>query len=418
VIVGGLLMAAAAGGVPPLVLGAEVPVAIPTVGHVMKVYLPSNYSDDRAWPVLFFYHGMGGGPDTAFLRELTEGRDFVVVGMPYVTGDQQPRTAQEQASSRQAELAAFRSARSWLAAHAAVDEKCVFLAGVSKGGWTVSFLWEQELSRLGGMAILLAGRQSGPEAPTGATQGKPIYIGVGETDPNLVAALRARQHFKQRGAVLSFEVYEDCGHQVPKDVPILRTWLRVHGPLRPGTATTEQMAEAKAGFEGELRAALSETDVPSQYLRLQALAEDPRLSWCDPTVLAPVGARFAELKRLPPAKDEWQAETRFGELLALEDKIRSLAELKTVRDGFESLAKSHPQTRYGGLAAAYFPAVDAAYRKSAEATARSAAASPAAVGQPRAVTPAFPSSNTGRGAYPIPVRRGNKIAFERPAGQQ
>ena len=79
--------------------------------------------------------------------------------MPYVPDGDRPSTAQGQTAYLKSELASLHDARSWLTAHASVDEARVFLAGASKGGWTVGLLGEAELPKVGGLIILLAGRQ-------------------------------------------------------------------------------------------------------------------------------------------------------------------------------------------------------------------------------------------------------------------
>lgn len=401
--------------VQTLVPGSECPAMVPAFGRAMKVWLPSNYAADRAWPVVFFYPGQGGSPDTTFLRNLTDGRDYIVVGMPHVAGDKQPENAREQEALRATELQGLRNARIWLAAHATIDETAVFLAGVSKGGWTASMLWERELPKLAGLVILLAGRLPGPEAPSTALVGKPVYIGVGETDPNHLPAVRARHFFRRRGAKVSFDVYEGVGHEVPHDLPRLRVWLQAFGPLRSATSAAEQTVAAKAAISAEIQAALAETDVLAQFRHFQALGEDPRLALCEPPSLAPLSKRLAELRQTSPAMEEGLADACLDSVLTLEDGLRTLADMKAVRDGYESLVQRYPRTRAGMLAAAYLPALETAYRKSVEASQKAAVVAPA--GPPRTVTPVFPSSGSERGAYPVPVRRGNKITFGRPSAE-
>ena len=101
--------------------------------------------------------------------------------MPYAEDGRQLPAAQDKQASLGRELASYRVARSWLAAHASVDESRVFMAGVSKGGWTASSLGEMDLARLGGLIILLAGRPyaSTRTLPVAALHNKPIYIGTG-----------------------------------------------------------------------------------------------------------------------------------------------------------------------------------------------------------------------------------------------
>ena len=345
----------------PLAAGMESTVPLLPGGPAMKVFLPSNYQPARTWPVVFFYHGAGGSPDTTWVRRLTDERDFIVAAMPYVAEGTSAGTPLERGDRLKSEHRAFQHALKWLAANARVDESSVFLAGISKGGWTAGSLWEMDPARVKGLIILLAGRQPGPSPESAAMRGRPVYIGAGETDPNLLAAMRARLHYRQCGALVCFDVFEGIGHQTPADPVRLRHWLRVHGLAR-------QEDSDAAAFAEEFTAALAETDVLKQYRKLQLLSDDPRTPGADPAVLAAARVRFAELKQRSPAKEEWQAESRLGEILVLEGRIRSLAEMKTVLDGFQSIAQAYPGTRCGALAADHVPAVADAYAKSLEAT--------------------------------------------------
>jgi hypothetical protein len=61
------------------------------IDHFM-VYVPSDYTDEQNWPVIFFYHGMGGQPTTWPFKQITGGKGFIVIGMGYVPGSEDPMT--------------------------------------------------------------------------------------------------------------------------------------------------------------------------------------------------------------------------------------------------------------------------------------------------------------------------------------
>ena len=389
---------------PALSAGKEASVQVVPGGAAMKVFIPANYNDTMTWPVIYFYHGMGGAPDTSWVRRLTEDRDFIVVAMPYFA-DRSPSGPRLDHGARiKLEQGALQHAWRWLSANARVDESRVFLSGTSKGGWTVSSLWEMDPARFKGVMILLAGRQPGPSPSPAKMRGRPVYIGAGETDPNLLPAMRARQHYLQCGAVVCFDVFEGLGHQTPGAPAKLRNWLRVLGEVKPEEADGPER-EGKALIM-EIEAALAEHDILKQYRRLQLLSDDPRSGRCDPGVLALARARFAELKQLSPAREEWRAEARLGEMLVLEHQVRSLAEMKNLLEGFQSIVQTYPGTRCGALAADHVPSLEDAYARSLEATR-------AAVRPPPTVKSGFPSAGQGRGDYPIPEREGKTIKFRR-----
>jgi predicted peptidase len=49
------------------------------------VYVPADYTPDRAWPVIFCYHGAGGSATICPFWHITQGKGFIIVGMNYMT---------------------------------------------------------------------------------------------------------------------------------------------------------------------------------------------------------------------------------------------------------------------------------------------------------------------------------------------
>jgi predicted esterase len=389
--------------------GAEATIIAPTSGKGVIIYTPANYQTNQPVPVVFFYHGMGGRPDTTFMRKLTGGRDYLVVGMPYLEDDSQRRTLQEQKNYMRRELAHFHAVREWLAAHARVDERRIFLAGISKGGWVVSALGELDLPRIGGLIVLLAGRPyyASYRRPVVGLPDKPIYLGTGESDPNNIPARRAREYYRRNGAVVTFEEYAGRGHDVPPDPPLLKAWLEVHGRYGAAPCPPAFRQELTAYFTNAIRTALAEADASSQYKALAGLAADPRLRLCEPQDLDELGKRLAALKSVSPLKEEWAAESAFNELLFQEASLSSLEEMKNVLAGFQNLAREHPQTRYGQMAAQFALKMEEAYRQSVAASGQAGDEVRPATNKPTSMKPSFPTGGSAR--QPLPVRQGKRV---------
>ena len=404
---------------PVLSAGREVAAAFSPSSGSMTVYVPTNYVAQGKWPALFFYHGMGGKPDTAWWRGLTHDRDYIIAAMPYLEADGVTRTLQEQQAYEKRELANFRLARQWLATHASVDESRVFLAGISKGGWMTSTLAEMELPRLGGMIILLAGRPFGsnPRRLVSLVQNKAVYIGTGETDPNNMPARRAREVYRRNGASVTFEEYAGLGHEAPPEPERLHAWLELNGRYRQESLTPAVTNALAASFEARLASALAEKIEMSRNSMLSDLAEDPRFRLCDPAFRQRVQQPLSLLKEHTPVKEECAAESAFNDLAYGEACMTSLPDMKKVLDGYQFLAQTYPQTRYGKLAGQYAPSLAAAYQKSLEATRQANAGRPAPTNAVSVTKPSFPSVSPSRPAIPVPVRTGNKITFGPPAGK-
>jgi hypothetical protein len=251
-----------------------------------------------------------------------------------------------------------------------VDENRIFIGGISKGGWTTTLLGEYELPRLAGLIVLLAGRVRSTALPRelAALKNKPVYIGSGETDPNLIPALQAAECYRRYGAVVTTDLYKGIGHAVPLNPPLLKEWLETQGRYRQA-AISETTREALEGqFRNELHAIIAQEDVLARYNSLLKLANDPRLSLCATGLVAEVQDQIVALRKQPPAKENWIAERTFNDLLWLDSNLRTLEDMKTVRDGLKRLSETYAQTWHGTLAAGYYSAVAAAYEKSLEAT--------------------------------------------------
>jgi hypothetical protein len=393
------LALSAAAGEPAgqmLAAGAESTIALPLSGAQMKVFLPTNYKADTKWPAVFFYPGQGGKPSTGFIRHHTDDRDFIVVGLPYVT----PESDQPQPNFASREAQTFRAARQWLAAHASLDEARVYLGGVSKGGWTTSLLGEPELPRLAGLIIVLAGRSfPWSAAPGGAAyRGKPIYIGDGETDNNMRPARQAATFFQRQGAALTFEEYLGLGHATPPDATRLRTWLQMQAryPVRSVAA----QAELGPWFTKALATARATTDVGEKFRLTLDLIRDPRLWLCGPPAGAAAQELLKEATARPPAKEEWAAETTYWNLLWKVTSVHELEDLRSTRDGFKNLIDTYPASRWGRLAAEDYRVLADAYERTAAAKAASA-------------TNITTRSGVNNRGIPVPRQSGNKIIFER-----
>ena len=66
----------------------------PQLAERLQVVLPGNYSPDRKWPAVFYYHGTGGKPTTELIQAHTQDQDWIVVGMTYTQEGNLPATAE------------------------------------------------------------------------------------------------------------------------------------------------------------------------------------------------------------------------------------------------------------------------------------------------------------------------------------
>jgi hypothetical protein len=274
-------------------------------------------------------------------------------------------------------------------------------------------LGERLLDELAGVIVLLAGRERGaPPPPASLARGKWVYIGAGENDPNLRAAMQAAAFYRSLGCVTTFEEYPATGHTPPGEAPRLRAWLEAQGRWRqnipPDEARTQVAAILKERYDG----AMGIADPARRFAALRDVADDPRLPLCGPTVGAGIRRKLEELAAEASVRDNWVAEQTYRALLLQEYAIGSLAQMKAVLDGYTRLSRDFAFTAYGRRAAADAARVAEAYARSLAATraANPASPDPPAPDAARAA-PSFPVFGGGRA--PRPVREGNRVRFER-----
>ncbi|MCZ6675693.1 MAG: hypothetical protein O7E52_00425, partial [Candidatus Poribacteria bacterium] len=228
--------------------GVEAHLNAPEAKNTFVVYVPTDYTLERPWPVIFCYHGYRGQATTWPFRQTTRGVGFIVVGMNSATKAYNKGAYQRTGP----EKAFFDEALAIVSTHLNVHPKMVFMGGYSQGGYSTTVLGEQMLDKLAGLIILGAGRgyANGARPPAEQIGGKPIFFGVGELDePHNPRAKNAAQHYSDWGAEVTFEEWPGETHRIRSDVfqtTKLRDWLIVHGPLKQVEA---QLVAAKTAQE-------------------------------------------------------------------------------------------------------------------------------------------------------------------------
>ena len=217
------------GEVPKFVAGEEVRIDVDNerIGndHFM-VYVPSDYTDERDWPVIFCYHGQSGQPTTWPMRQAIRGKGFIVIGMGYVP-TKKKMTRGQYMNLLKREKRSVLEVKKYVGEHLRVDEKRLFVTGFSKGGWHSANMVEASPRGWAGAVIFAAGRRGIVQpASKKALRGKPIYIGAGENDVNMKAAKKAAAYYRRLGAEVTFEEFKGAGHSFdPSGSEILYNWL-------------------------------------------------------------------------------------------------------------------------------------------------------------------------------------------------
>jgi hypothetical protein len=203
-----------------------------------NVYVPVDYTEDRTWPVIFRYKGRGKKYSPIICRggrmNICD-RGAIVMGMGYLEPGKSKYKTTEFVDYIRRELQSIYEAKELLSKHLKIDNNRLFISGSSAGGWLASNLLEYRAQFWAGAQIFVAGRHPSAELLTNqysinAFEGMSVFFGASlpgaSHGVNYKWARSAQRLYKQRGAVVAFEIY-------PKDdwlvhSPLLRDWTRAY----------------------------------------------------------------------------------------------------------------------------------------------------------------------------------------------
>jgi predicted esterase len=289
--------------------GREAELALPACSSSMRLYVPKDYTPERAWPVIFCYHGYRGRPTTKPFRQVTDGKGFVIVGCAYATEEYGNHINRD---LLEPEKTYFEAALRAVGERLHIDKDLVFMGGFSQGGYSTTVLGEALVERLAGLVILGAGRsyreKYGP--PASAIVDKPVFIGVGATgETHCPRARKAAEVYRGWGADVTYEEWPGKGHSSETKETALGAWLVEKGPLRK--VKTQVAAAQKARAAARLGRAYA-------LYRAASLVSDEHEMCRAATAEAKTLADFAE-KKLAEAEEAVEAKAYLSatRLLAL-----------------------------------------------------------------------------------------------------
>jgi predicted esterase/outer membrane protein assembly factor BamD (BamD/ComL family) len=239
--------APAAGAIPTLTLKPGENRVEPPGGRPYLIWVPTDYTPDRAWPVIINMHGTGGAPSFGALKDLFGGKTFIIVGHEYSFRSQAEENHKTEAENIKRVVAT-------LAANLKIDPKQLFLGGFSQGGWWTTMMAEYTMDMWAGLFPMGSGEHASDMGKHDPLNGKPIFIIAGENDAQfLPLAKKAAEYYKGRGADVSTDWVAGVGHSdsVAKNEK-LKSWFLDHGPLKTikaDLATAKNIQ--KAGRLGE-----------------------------------------------------------------------------------------------------------------------------------------------------------------------
>lgn len=223
---------------PTFTPGQETRVELPVSKSFCVVYVPEDYVSGRRWPVVFNYHARYMADTWQFARtspikEITQGKGFIIVGMNYATKE---FYASPHKGPVDREILAFKEAAGIVAKGLDISPRMIFMGGWGMGALATSVTGERMLGNLAGLVYLSGGRiyqKGGNPPPPDLVRGKPVYIGVGSKDINMLPTAKdADFEYRKMGARVTFDIWLNVGMRVDARKTKLHQWLMDAGPRR------------------------------------------------------------------------------------------------------------------------------------------------------------------------------------------
>ena len=321
--------------------------------HTYALYLPSSYSPDRKWPVLFaFDPGARGNVPVERYQEAAEQYGYIVLG-----------SNNSRNGPVQVEFEAMRALYTDARRRFPIDENRLYSTGFS-GAARVACQMGLKLKGLAGAIIVGGGFPQG-EKPS-AEMGFALYGIAGEADLNFNEMLRLHRDFTELHIPNHLEILPG-GHQWPSsevlreavewmELQAMRSRKRPRDPTWIAAMLAARLARAKSLEEkGELAAA---------FRRLEEISKDFR----DFADLNEVEADVTRLKALPELaralKDAEKREKRMerrdelqsGKLMDVINFIFSTGGVNYVDGRAEVGPQPNPTTAGGGVGSEGIPA--------------------------------------------------------------
>ncbi|MEZ5329431.1 MAG: hypothetical protein R3F19_30660 [Verrucomicrobiales bacterium] len=330
-----------------LIPGKSSQLSWPGLDAPITVRLPTSWTADRKWPVIFYYHGTGGRTTISLPVDYTGGDHFVIVGMTYtikgsVSGDQSEQFYRDT-------VRIFEEVRTHLAQVASVDPDRAYVGGFSKGGWTAAYFADKYPLKIAGALILGAGVnpfREGEELQR-FRDDTPIYVGVGQLELNYAVSLQSADHYGKRGARVTLDVYDGLGHQ-PASNPrsdFLEQWLLIE-------AYRDDVKQLKPAFDkwlAKLGEKMAATRQPvTKYLMLERAGNAPFARFLNKVQRQNFSSQLEQLRKQPAVAEEWELRARYESTRRNESEGGfRLANWENVILDYSTVYRRGPHTTFG-----------------------------------------------------------------------
>lgn len=214
---------------PDLEPGTTIYFDFPELGKTSKgkdtragLYLPKNYSADKEFPLLVTFGGGSGTPDPKRAVKITNGQDFICLGVPYRAESAENSGLWQ--TNWEYYQAMFEKVESVVPN---IDPRRRACTGFSSGG--AAILYQIGASEGKFQEYFHAFMPCGAGWPMGgldSIEGRPMLAVMGENDKRLPNFRTLEKDATEAGVDFQLRVIPNAGHKIPGDeFPAMKDWL-------------------------------------------------------------------------------------------------------------------------------------------------------------------------------------------------
>jgi predicted esterase len=228
-----LVLASAARAEDRIAPGQEGSLTMPGSQVPCVLHVPSDWAEGKRLPLILFMHGSGDKPGTVMFSSAVP-TGYLICGLAYA-GQPEPGPISGEAARVTAMVKFIDEVRARIDQLYGIDQRRVFLTGLSMGGWAVDMygLTKEARGRYRGFVIMAAGARTDGVVDLSVAAGLPVLVLNGDQDPNLKAANEGMPLLEKAGCIAEQVVLKGQPH-----VPSLDS---TNGPLKEWLARAEKM---------------------------------------------------------------------------------------------------------------------------------------------------------------------------------
>ncbi|HPD16967.1 MAG TPA: prolyl oligopeptidase family serine peptidase [Planctomycetota bacterium] len=189
----------------------------------LPVFVPTDYTPTKLFPLVLFFHGRGGKPDTGLMQSITDRKGYLIVGMEYLQEDQ------AFFNDIETQLAFNHHVIKTLSARVRVNPRQIFIGGFSQGGFATALFGfrSSEVSTYRGYLMMAGGL--GAARDLNCMRREPVLVIHGDKDDVVPydSGVQAADALRKAGASVTFITMKGVGHTFDRQyAPEVAAWLR------------------------------------------------------------------------------------------------------------------------------------------------------------------------------------------------